>query len=526
MSNTSDIQLEASLLKIKSLEQQFNAVMTQYKEAEASYIADLNNYKESPQITTAAVATYTMIGIGQDGLLYGKESLNIGNWVRIVDGGYNMKGISTAPDKKGLYVNTNSGELFYKPNYLANDWTQISNSSGVTSAIFVAPDNAALCVASDANIYFRQNITDSNTSWSMLIGDVGMIWIAVAPDGQLYCLNGGFDMYKKKSYISPQTQDWEYVGHTNPLSSFAISPDDIFINVGQDGNLYMNSDYKNNFDGGFLVKNETSNVLMKSVTFVNGEGETPIKCLTKTTYDVATNFCVNKKNDAAYCYGNAEGCLWGANDCNTDADCSKYDADTTPQFKWEASCANNNTDPTFWGNLVCSLYPSTTTKSLDPIENKDTAVLDNLNKQLVDIINQYQKELIIMAPNTNVAKLQNIDLNSIYDQLMGDRVKIDVMLKEYDSLDKKYEDNMLKVDQSNSEFTVWVAFVILIISYLVKTTVFPDSDISLFRMFFWMVLLLLFIICSFQLNKAPGFLLWGIILIFFAVVSMNIIPSP
>lgn len=35
-------------------------------------------------------------------------------------------------------------------------------------------------------------------------------------------------------------------------------------------------------------------------------------------------FCIGMRNNLPHCYGKTEGCLWGANDCTKDSDCSKY----------------------------------------------------------------------------------------------------------------------------------------------------------------------------------------------------------
>jgi len=64
--------------------------------------------------------------------------------------------------------------------------------------------------------------------------------------------------------------------------------------------------------------------------------DTSIKC-------GAYNFCTNVKNSIPYCYGNTNGCLWGANDCNSDSDCSKYNSSTSLQYN----------DP---GPINCSQY--------------------------------------------------------------------------------------------------------------------------------------------------------------------------
>ena len=49
------------------------------------------------------------------------------------------------------------------------------------------------------------------------------------------------------------------------------------------------------------------------------------------------NFCIGMRNNLPHCYGKKEGCLWGANDCTKDADCSKY-TDASPAYTDHRSC--------------------------------------------------------------------------------------------------------------------------------------------------------------------------------------------
>lgn len=67
----------------------------------------------------------------------------------------------------------------------------------------------------------------------------------------------------------------------------------------------------------------------------------PIKC-------GINNFCVNVKNDKAYCYGKSSGCLWNTNDCSSTSDCSKYNVNTSPQY----------TDGGEYGSINCNTYSS------------------------------------------------------------------------------------------------------------------------------------------------------------------------
>jgi hypothetical protein len=49
------------------------------------------------------------------------------------------------------------------------------------------------------------------------------------------------------------------------------------------------------------------------------------------------NFCIGMRNNLPHCYGKKEGCLWGANDCTKDSDCSKY-TEASPAYTDNRSC--------------------------------------------------------------------------------------------------------------------------------------------------------------------------------------------
>jgi hypothetical protein len=57
----------------------------------------------------------------------------------------------------------------------------------------------------------------------------------------------------------------------------------------------------------------------------------PIKC-------GPNNFCIGMRNNLPHCYGKNDGCLWGANDCTKDSDCSKY-TEASPAYTDGKPCA-------------------------------------------------------------------------------------------------------------------------------------------------------------------------------------------
>ena len=163
-------------------------------------------------------------------------------------------------------------------------------------------------------------------------------------------------------------------------------------------------------------------------------------------------------------------------------------------------------------------------------EAKETATVDALNSQLLDIANQYEAALSTSEMNTQkeVMKkgIQSVELKDIYATLMAERAKIDEMLTDYGVLDRTHDDNLLKTDQNNSQFHLWFAFSILIIFYLIKVFLLPTSDSNLFSTLFWISVFLLFGFTTFHINQSAGFLLWGTMIVFFSLAKMKIVPAP
>ena len=79
----------------------------------------------------------------------------------------------------------------------------------------------------------------------------------------------------------------------------------------------------------------------------------------------ASNFCVAKINDRAYCLGSFYGCLWGSNDCTVSADCDKYKDTQYLEFYSDADCVGASGG---WQQQVC----------LETIDTHVLAVNDNV----------------------------------------------------------------------------------------------------------------------------------------------------
>lgn len=156
--------------------------------------------------------------------------------------------------------------------------------------------------------------------------------------------------------------------------------------------------------------------------------------------------------------------------------------------------------------------------------------IKQLNDRLTDLNKRIEKTLSEIVPEQQAhiedKNAKQTRLQKVYQQLLVDRQNIDEMIKESKMLDQQYSDNSIYVEQSNSTFILWFIFAILVIFYTIKLQFFPNAPNNPVRFIFWFCITLLFAIVTTHLNSAPGFFLWGLIIVMVAFIQMKILPSP
>lgn len=204
--------------------------------------------------------------------------------------------------------------------------------------------------------------------------------------------------------------------------------------------------------------------------------------------------------------------------CSANSMCSGATYNSAKQYCWTRSGQ---------GDIAVGL--NTDTALITEI-NENAQTIQRLNQQLLDIINQINNETVNSVPQaqTEIAlkNEQKQQLQKVYAKLQQERMQIENVLKEYEMLDQKYVDNSIYVEQTNTQYMLWLIFAVIIILVTIKNIFFPDMNSNLARIFFWVTLMILFVITVFHLNTAPGFLLAGTILLFIILIQLGIVPSP
>jgi hypothetical protein len=156
--------------------------------------------------------------------------------------------------------------------------------------------------------------------------------------------------------------------------------------------------------------------------------------------------------------------------------------------------------------------------------------INQLNIRLTDLNQKIEKTLTEIVPEEQ-AQIEEKDskrkkMQDVYQQLIVDRKNIDDMLKEYRMLDQQYADNSIYVQQTNTAYILWFVFAIIIVFFTLKLQFFPQLNSNPIRFIFWFFITVLFIIVTTHINEAPGFFLWGAIIVMVAFMHMKILPSP
>jgi len=157
--------------------------------------------------------------------------------------------------------------------------------------------------------------------------------------------------------------------------------------------------------------------------------------------------------------------------------------------------------------------------NINQLNNRLTDLNDKIEKTLEEIVPEQDAQ--IEEKNNKRKKMQDV-----YQQLVADRKNIDEMLKEYKMLDQQYSDNSVYVEQTNSAYILWFIFAVIVVFFTLKLQFFPNVQSNPVRFIFWFCITALFAIVTTHINEAPGFFLWGAIIVMVAFMQMKILPSP
>ena len=414
---------------------------------------------------------YTIIGVGTDGNLYSRPGLDA-PWSKVNDNSNGaVRTIFTGPDNK-LYCTNKNNQISYKDTWDASTWAYIPgpNSCCVISAA-MGPDTTIVGVGTDNKLYSRP--LDGNWTLTASPGE----WcaaVAIAPNGKLFVVGGGNQIWSKDSYQNLTSQNWVGQGSCC-VKAITIAPDGTFIGVGTDNRLYTKPDYKNlssNWSSPYdSYYNSCCVVSVTTVTNPNYNASI-FSSATAPNYKINSQPYVNIQGFAYTGTGSA-----GQSTATTLQDC-------------EAQCASNSncTGATFVSNQ-CQLrsgegqiIPSSNNSYTIVPKGKQLLLnMENINQELIATNNQITAKIQAGKPIYSNLKGKNDEksdeLKNSYKNLLAERENIRKLLEEYETLNRTDGENMIKINQNYYTYILLIILAIAVIGLLIKIS-YPSKSIS------------------------------------------------
>ena len=418
---------------------------------------------------------YTIIGVGTDSNIYSRQGLDA-PWQKVNDNSNgNIATVFTGNDGK-LYgtINKNNNTIVYKNNWSDSYWSQSIPGSCCVLGAAMGQDGTVVGIGTDHTLYTKPNLNGAWTQTASAGEWCG--YVTIAPDGSLFVVGSDNNVDKKNSYQTLSSENWQGMG-SGTVKAITIAPDGTFIGVGMDDQLYTKASYKDlstSWQGPY--NSENSSCCVVSITTV------PNYSYNSSQFNRTTqpNFNVNSVPMTS-----VKGTtFWGTSQlsqstlktvgecealCSTTAGCSGATYNETSTI---CSLRKGDGDIMTGGSADYSIVP----KSLSLLK-----IVQNINDKLTQVNEKIQKisQPIETQFNAEAQQRSNSNTNLIdqYNNLVGERDKIQKMLNEYQTLDEQQVEGNIHISQNYYSFILLMLLAILVIFLLYKFSM-PSAQIS------------------------------------------------
>lgn len=417
---------------------------------------------------------YTIIGVGTDGRLWSRQGLDA-PWQIINDNTNGCQGVCTMNDGQGL-LGIGDRNIYTKTNYTSNWSADFVPNSCCVWAVAMGQDGTVIGVGGDNKLWSKPNLNGSWTSSPSTAGE----WVsavAIAPDGSIFVIGSNHAIYKKNSYQNLPSQDWQYLGdNTCCVKAITIAPDGTFIGVSMDDQLFTKASYKDlstSWQGPYNSQN--TSCCVTSITTVSNPNYNSSKFNTTTK----PNFNVNNVPMTS-----VKGTtFWGASPLSqstlkTVGECEALCSTTS-------GCSGATYNET---STICSLRKgdgdimtgSSSDYSIVPKSLSLLKIVQNINEKLTQVNEKIQKMSQPIETQFNAEAQQrstsNTNLIDQYNNLVGEREKIQHMLNEYQTLDEQQVEGNIHISQNYYSFILLMFLAILVIFLLYKFSIPSDQS--------------------------------------------------
>jgi cation transport ATPase len=166
--------------------------------------------------------------------------------------------------------------------------------------------------------------------------------------------------------------------------------------------------------------------------------------------------------------------------------------------------------------------------ALIPQAKANMLVLSGLNDKLLTLNEQMNTTLTQINPQVEQQQKEKTqkqtELNDYYSKLLAEKIKMEQLLEEYNSISEDNEQQTLYANQQNATLRVWAIAACILLLIIVRMFITKSS--TQISVAFWLILIILLIVLSYSLSKPSGFAIWGFLLIFIILMKLRVLPSP
>ena len=164
--------------------------------------------------------------------------------------------------------------------------------------------------------------------------------------------------------------------------------------------------------------------------------------------------------------------------------------------------------------------------------------LRDLNAQLTNLHSQIISALLEINP-TYQKVVTNDDvkgkyLNNVYSTLMQEKIQIDDLLAEYNTLDHVQNDTALQVESNYSYYRIFIIISIIVIFFVMKQLVVYSASLSEMRgggkkltydILFNLILMILMLFLANEFQHSAGYILWSIFVLAYVFMKIKALPK-
>ena len=106
---------------------------------------------------------------------------------------------------------------------------------------------------------------------------------------------------------------------------------------------------------------------------------------------------------------------------------------------------------------------------------------------------------------------------------MEERRNINKMIDNSNAIEQSYTDNSIYVSQNNTTYTFWTLVALIIVVFTLKMQFYPELQLNMVSVAYWIIIALLFITLMMQLNTPTGYLVWLALIAMVILQQMNML---